>query len=712
MGQDAGNSWGALKVHLLGGFRVTVGTRQVDGAVWRLRKSSHLVKLLCLAPGHRLHREQMMDLLWPDLKPGAAANQLRKALHAARRAIDPSHDAPSRFLAFTGESLSLAPDTWVDVDAFQAGADEARRSKDSAAYQAAVALYGGDLLPEDRYEDWALRRSEELHTEYVSLLIELANVLGATTDLDGAVAAMERAAAADPANEAIHRQLMQLYALTGRRQDALRQYARLKEILRQEVGAEPDGATQRLYEEIRTGEGKDPAMRAEVWERVGDLRLVSGDVLGAAAAFEGALGAVASDADVARASVLHRKAAQGFLMGQNAVAAEPHVSAAARLQARVGDELESGRIRGLEATLAWQQGRIEDAEGAARESLEVVERLGEPTDVAAARETLGIVFHFKGAWREGLIEELQRSSLLRLPSAAPGEAESGWLGRVFDLHHCIGQYHLYGDGLSDSVEAYARQALDIAVKKDAKRAQAFAWCLLGESLLLRGRWDEAAGCLERSGQLHADFGISSGALAWQRLAELSACRGDSATAQEYLRKGMAIAVISPMAPHLWGRLYASAALDAVEAGDPAAAVAAVRAASRAAARYGDCPTCSALLHPVAAEAYALMGDAEKAAWHAADAQSVAGYFTSSAWRAMAETASGSAAQASGYPEAASRFLAGAASFEQAGQPYWAARAKLQAAMTMQDSALEAEAGSALEELGARRTARGMFALTR
>ena len=44
-----------------------------------------MVKLLALAPGHRLHREQLMESLWPDLDPDAAGANLRKALHFARR---------------------------------------------------------------------------------------------------------------------------------------------------------------------------------------------------------------------------------------------------------------------------------------------------------------------------------------------------------------------------------------------------------------------------------------------------------------------------------------------------------------------------------------------------------------------------------------------------------------------------------------------------
>ena len=56
-----------MLVWLLGGFRVSVGSRTLEGSQWRLRKATALVKLLAPAPGHRLHREQAMDLLWPAL---------------------------------------------------------------------------------------------------------------------------------------------------------------------------------------------------------------------------------------------------------------------------------------------------------------------------------------------------------------------------------------------------------------------------------------------------------------------------------------------------------------------------------------------------------------------------------------------------------------------------------------------------------------------
>ena len=55
-----------VRVWLLGGFRVSVGSRTIDEDAWRLRKAAALVKLVALAPGYRLHREQAMEALWPD----------------------------------------------------------------------------------------------------------------------------------------------------------------------------------------------------------------------------------------------------------------------------------------------------------------------------------------------------------------------------------------------------------------------------------------------------------------------------------------------------------------------------------------------------------------------------------------------------------------------------------------------------------------------
>jgi len=673
-----GRTLADLRVELLGGFRVTVGGRVVPEEEWRQRKPAAVVKLLALAPGHRLHREQVMDVLWPDLDPTAAAANLRKAVHHARHVLDSEHGA--HLVASAGELLCLPSErVWVDVDSFRAAVARARRSGDPDAYAEAIELYGEGLLPEDRYEEWVIERSDELQFEFVTVLEELASMLEAHGDLDGATRVVRRLVAEEPSREEAHARLIRLYALAGRRGEALRQYEKLCELLGGEPGTEPSPETQRLYEEVRSNQASEPELSAELWERVGDLRVLSGDTTGAAKAFGLALQTAPGSGSDAR---LHRKIAGAWLMQHDVDTAEPHLEAAEKL---TPEPVELARLACLRANQAWDRGDLDAAQRFAQEARELAQTHGDPDDVAAAQEALAVVSHLRGDWRQGLQLEIERL-------AAEGE-RSGQVARVFDIHHCIGQYHLYGDGLADDVEDYARRTLALAEQAEAVRAQAFAWCLLGESLLLRARWDEAAGCLERSCDLHTSLGPKSGAaLPWQRLAELAVCRGTPEEAELPLRRAAAIATVSPMAKHLWGRIHATAAFAALEQGDPEAAVRSVRAAAAAAARYGDCPSCSALLNPMAAEAFAALGGRNDARAYAESASIVAGVFDSSAWRAMAESVAGSAAEAEGEPaRARDYFEATARLYEQAGQPYWARRALAQAAAAWLEGTLRERA---------------------
>src|SRR5919206_4119798 len=86
----------AVRVWLLGDFKVRIGSRTIGGDAWRLRKAATLVKLLSLAPSHALHREQVMEALWPGLGRRASANNLRQALHAARMALHPEPETAAR----------------------------------------------------------------------------------------------------------------------------------------------------------------------------------------------------------------------------------------------------------------------------------------------------------------------------------------------------------------------------------------------------------------------------------------------------------------------------------------------------------------------------------------------------------------------------------------------------------------------------------------
>jgi predicted ATPase/DNA-binding SARP family transcriptional activator len=247
-------------MRLLGGFGIWVGSRAVSERAWHLRKSKSLVKLLALAPGHTLHREQIMDLLWPELGKRAASNNLRGSLHGARRVLAADSIVASHYLASKEERVALCPEVelWVDVEAFEEAAKAARRSGDPGAYRSALELYGGELLPQDRYEEWAEGRREELVRLYLALRVELAGLYQNHGDHHSAVATLHEVLAEEPTNEEAHVGLMRLYALSGQSGEALRQYERLSEALSGELGTEPSVPTYALKEEIAAGSFPPP----------------------------------------------------------------------------------------------------------------------------------------------------------------------------------------------------------------------------------------------------------------------------------------------------------------------------------------------------------------------------------------------------------------------------------------------------------------------
>ena len=158
-----------IEITLLGTFEVRRDGAAVPASAWSRRHAAALVKLLALSPGRRLHREQVIDALWPDLAVDEAAPRLHKAAHFARKA------AGDDTIVLRGESVALFPDQSVAVDValFEAAADEALRAGDEALLQAASDRCGGDLLPEDLYEEWAdgpRQRVRQLRTDLLRRL--------------------------------------------------------------------------------------------------------------------------------------------------------------------------------------------------------------------------------------------------------------------------------------------------------------------------------------------------------------------------------------------------------------------------------------------------------------------------------------------------------------------------------------------------------------
>ena len=234
-----------LHVTLFGGFGLEQSGETV--APPASHKARLLLAYLLLHPHTEHERAFLAGLLWPDLPETTARRRLSQALWQVRQVFAGVESSRLR--------VRLAPDAsfWLDVHAFQDKVRQGETARGEAQIQAwteAIALYRGPLLP-GVYEDWVLLLREQLHDAYLRTLDALTHALMREGRYEEALAAARRLAAEEPLNEEAHGQVIRLFALLGRREDALRQYDSLRQILAEALGARPGPHIERLVEQVR-----------------------------------------------------------------------------------------------------------------------------------------------------------------------------------------------------------------------------------------------------------------------------------------------------------------------------------------------------------------------------------------------------------------------------------------------------------------------------
>lgn len=257
---EASSAADALRVHFFGACEAFYGGVPLGG--WR-KKSEALFKYLVYHRATPIHRDQLLDLFWRDSTPEAARNCLNVTLHALRRSLgEAGLRAADQFIAFAAERYRVTPvvEIWTDVDAFNealARGHEALARADHAQalghFELAAALYRGDFLMDDRYEEWTAGPRERLRNSYLDLLAGLGRAYGDAGRHTAALECGRKLLEFDSCSEDGHRQVMTSYLALGQRVLALRQYRLCCETLERELGVAPMPATTALYDQIRAG---------------------------------------------------------------------------------------------------------------------------------------------------------------------------------------------------------------------------------------------------------------------------------------------------------------------------------------------------------------------------------------------------------------------------------------------------------------------------
>jgi DNA-binding SARP family transcriptional activator len=222
-----------LAIRSLGAFRFFRDGVPVPATAWQSKKARTLLKILVARRGRSTPRDLLMEELWPEEDPAKLANRLSVALATARAVLDPNkrHSA-EYFIAADKDSMRLDLEhVAIDVEDFLRRAHEGfaldregRTDEPMAALAEAEALYAGEFLEEDLYEDWAADLREEARASYIAVARRLAECSLETGDHDAAVRYYLRILDKDVWDEGAHLKLVTALEQAGRHGEARRRY--------------------------------------------------------------------------------------------------------------------------------------------------------------------------------------------------------------------------------------------------------------------------------------------------------------------------------------------------------------------------------------------------------------------------------------------------------------------------------------------------------
>jgi ATP/maltotriose-dependent transcriptional regulator MalT/DNA-binding SARP family transcriptional activator len=205
-------------ISMLGRFEITQAGRPFDVPAGQGRQ---LVKLVASAGGAML-AEQVIEHLWPEIDVDVGANRLRTVLNRLR-------DSAPEVIVRDERTLRLAPPVHTDAHRFETDARRAlalatTRSPEAVSVaRSALAIYRGDLLPDDAYEQWTIMPRERLRRHALSLLDLCAGAAAEVGALDEAVRCLVRATEIAPYEEERYLEVAR-HLLTQGRRGAARSY--------------------------------------------------------------------------------------------------------------------------------------------------------------------------------------------------------------------------------------------------------------------------------------------------------------------------------------------------------------------------------------------------------------------------------------------------------------------------------------------------------
>lgn len=237
-----------LRVRCFGPFQCSVDGDDSTPIQWRTVKTEELFAFLVYYQGAAMHKEIIIDHLWPDAEPEKAANYFRVTCTYLRNTL--SHHGYTNVLLRDRDSYRLdTGNLKCDLIEFTAAIRNFNDGKDIEWLKQAASSYSSPYLTNKTYE-WAIASRVHLEKEYKKIQYQLTDEYIRNKDFSKATASLETILSQDPCDENAAFKLIQIKLKNSDMISALRIYNELQKALKNELGLSPSEVTKQLFNNL------------------------------------------------------------------------------------------------------------------------------------------------------------------------------------------------------------------------------------------------------------------------------------------------------------------------------------------------------------------------------------------------------------------------------------------------------------------------------
>ena len=231
-----------LVVRCFGPLEIVCGGRTILPEAFPRRKAIALLRILLLAKGSPIHRDRLIEQLWPDAPPGRGANRLHSTLNALRSTLEAGRrQRVSDYIVCRNNRYHFNTEAPHAVDLFDfldrlSGARAAQRAgaeeRALVLYREAMALYRGDLFADDAEDSSIEAHRVSLRHSCAEAARELAGILTRRGEAGEAIRLLRAMLDLEPAAYDLHESLIVELARDGQIVEARQQYECCRAALR------------------------------------------------------------------------------------------------------------------------------------------------------------------------------------------------------------------------------------------------------------------------------------------------------------------------------------------------------------------------------------------------------------------------------------------------------------------------------------------------